>query len=887
MSKYPGGSRIGPAARASRAKKAAYPQTRRLGFESLEQRRLLSSVGLNAISNVTLPAGTSVLVALNGSDPTSGKTVNFGVTTSNPSDVTPTVMPRTNKSVEFSINGLGTMTFELFDNLTPKTATWIENLVDDGFYNGDYVYRAETGSFALIQGGNNPPQINSGADVNPWPSSFGSTTTIDEEFNPDLDYTSAGSLAMARTSTANTSSSEFFVTDGATRSLDYGYTLFGFQTVNQAITYNKQSTTVLQALDSMPTTANSQGIHYLNSPVKITSASIITDTQNGVLMLRAPKGVTGTFTVTVTAFDDGTNTPTTRTFTVNVVADTATGQTTNPWASDTPAAPTSIGFLPSGQGTSNYTTSNNSSTSKELQFLVSGATVGDLVTLYADGIAIGSITATSTSQVVSTNGSTTLLSGMHTFTATQTAQNVAVTDAGDSSLSESANVDSFSSPAVQLQVFTSLALTSTPATSAKVGQTYTYTVQTNAPSGDAFGVTPGSMPTGMQYNATTHTFTWTPTTNQANTSPTFSATVTDSLAHTVSIGPVNISVVPGLGVVQIPTNTSLGGNVTVSFSGNQVKVYNNIAKAVLSTLTFNSTDIVTIDCPAGQANTVSVALPNSSSAPLPQEVFVQGLSGSTNNQVTVVGTIGTNTFTLAGNTVTANGLATQIAAVQKLALNGSSGNSYYTLNSSSVPVSVIDTGGYNTLDFSHDTAGVHVNLGLNKGQAQSIAPWNTTLAIAGVINKLVGTAYADVLTGGPAATTEIVGGAGNDTITGGSGDNILLGGGGTDTITGGAGKNLIIGGSGNSNLYAQGTQNIIFAGTTNEDSNDQAVLNLLDQGSRLMYGYSARRLLASARNSTMLSSPTVSFQDVGAHDTIFGSGVNDWCVLGKYTTVKG
>jgi cyclophilin family peptidyl-prolyl cis-trans isomerase len=884
MSKYLGGSRIGSAARTTPTKKVVSPRTRRLGFESLEQRRLLSSVGLNAISNVTLPAGTSVLVALNGSDPTSGKTVNFGVTTSNPSDVTPTVMPRTNKSVEFNISGLGTMTFELFDNLTPKTATWIENLVNDGFYDGDYIYRAETSStFALIQGGNNPPQINSGADVNAWPSSFGSTTMIDEEFNPDLDYTSAGSLAMARTSTANTSSSEFFVTDGPTRSLDYGYTLFGFQTVDQTITYGGKSQTVLQALDSMPTTANSQGIDYLNSPVKITSASIITDTQNGVLMLRAPKGVTGTFTVTVTAFDDGTNTPTTRTFTVNVVADTATGQTTNPWASDTPTAPTSIAFQPSGQAASSYTTANNSTTSQELQFKVSGLTVGDLVTIYADGIAIGSGTATSTSQVFDTNGSTTLLSGTHTFTATQTAQSIAVTDAGDSSLSETANVDSLSSPAVQLQVYTSLAVTSTPATSASVGLTYTYAVKTNAPSGVTVTVTPGTMPAGMQYSAATQTFTWTPTDSQAKTSPAFSATVTDSLGHTASIGPLDISVSSG---IQIPLNTSLGGNVTLSFSGSQVEVYNNIAKAVLTTLPFKSTDTITIDCPAGQANSVSVDLPNSSSAPLPQEVLVQGLTGSTNNQATVVGSIGTNTFTLAGNTVTANGLAMQIAAVQKLELNGSSGNTYYTLNSSSVPVSVIDTGGYNTLDFSHDTAGVQVKLGLDKGQTQSIAPWNTTLAITGVINKLIGTAYADVLTGGPAATAEIVGGAGNDTITGGSGDNILIGGSGTDTITGGAGKNLIIGGSGNSNLYAEGTENIIFAGTTNEDTNDQALLDLLDQGSRLMYGYSARRLLASARNSTMLSSPTVSFQDVGAHDTIFGSGVNDWYVLGQHTTVK-
>ena len=36
----------------------------------------------------------------------------------------------------------------------------------------------------------------------------------------------------------------------------------------------------------MPT-ENPSGISYLDTPIKITSASIITDTQNGVLMLRA------------------------------------------------------------------------------------------------------------------------------------------------------------------------------------------------------------------------------------------------------------------------------------------------------------------------------------------------------------------------------------------------------------------------------------------------------------------------------------------------------------------------------------------------------------------------------------------------------------------------
>jgi cyclophilin family peptidyl-prolyl cis-trans isomerase len=850
---------------------------RSLRFEDLEQRRLLSTVGLNSISTVTLPAGTSVLVALNGSD--SGNAVKFGVTTSDPTKVAPILMPSTNKSVTFNVNGsgiVGSMTFQLFDNLTPTTTNHIETLVNDGFYNGDYIYRAQSGF--VVQGGNDPPQINGGAAVNTLPS--GVPSTIDEEFNPDLNYTTGGDLAMARTSSANSSSTEFFITEAAAQNpLDYAYTLYGFQTLNQAITVNGQATTVLQAIEAQPTESSS-GFSYLTTPIKITSASITTDTQNGVLMLRAPAGITGSYTVNVTAYDAAGDTPTTRSFTVNVVAPTVTGNTANPWASKTPAAPTQVVFQPqAGQG-STYTADNNSSASTKLQFQVSGTTAGYTVTIYANGVPIGTGTSSGGTITVTTDGSTKLFDGSYTITATQTDPNVTVADSGDGGTNETANVDSLMSPGIALQV--GLKVTSTPATTATVGQTYTYTVQTDAPSGDTVTVTPGSLPSGMTYTAATQTFTWTPAGNQQNTVSAFSATVSDSLGHTATIGPVSISI--GLAIA-IPTNASLGGNVTVSFSGSQYEVYDNIGKAVLTTLAFKSTDIITIDCPAGQANSVSIVLPSSTSAPVPQEVLVQGLSGSTNNQVTVVGTNGTNTVTVAGSTVTANGLKTMISTVQKLTLNGGSGNNDDVLNSSAVPLSIVETGGSNTLDFSNDTAGVTVNLGLNKGQAQSIAPWGTTLSISGAVNKLIGSAYADVLVGGPAATTEIVGGTGNDTITGGSGNNILMGGGGADTITGGPGKNLIIGGSGNSKLYAKGTEDIIFAGTTNIDSNDQALLNLLNQGSRVTYGYSARRLLASsASNTAIRSAPAVTFQDVGAHDTIFGSSVNDWFVLGKYGT---
>ena len=889
MSNHSRSGKIDSARQLRGVRKPVLSPTRRLAFENLESRRLLSSVGLNSISNITLPAGTSYLVALNGSDPTSGKTVNFQVTSSNPTQVTPVLMPQTNTNIQFNIANLGSMTFQLFDNLTPNTAAWIEKLVNAGFYNGDYIYRAETGSFALIQGGNNPPQINNGANVNPWPSSFGTKTTINEEFNPDLNYTAPGTLAMARESSPNTSSSEFFVTDGATRSLDYGYTLFGFQTGDHP--NNGSTTPVLQALDAETTTANSQGIHYLDTPVQITSASVITDTQDGVLMLRAPTGATGTFTVTVTAYD-GTNSPTTQTFTVTVAADT-TGNPTNPWTSNAPAAPTSVQFQPqSGQGTAASTTANNSSTSNELQFLVSGVASGNLVTLYADGVAIGSATANSTSVVVTTNGTTTLSFGSHTFTATQTVPNVTVTDSSDTSTSptsETAGVDSYASAGVQVQV--SFGATSSPSKSAEVGQPYTYVVETNAPSGDTVTVTPGTLPSGMQYDTTTQTFTWTPSGAQIHTSLAFSAALSDSEGNTASIGPINISVAPP--AIEISPNTTLGGSVTVTFYAGQVAVFDKIAGKVLESFALNPTDTVEVDCPPGQANRVQVVLPSDSTTTLPQSVLVKGLSGSTNNWVIVSATAGTNNFTVAGivagtTTVTADGLATQTSGVQTLTLTSGSGNDSFHLGSSGVPLGVADSGSNNTLDFSQDSGGVTVSLGLDQGQAQTITPWSTTLAITGVFNYLTGSNYADALTGGPAALTEIRGGLGNDTITGGSGNNILVGGGGTDTITGGQGKNLIVGGTGNSSLYAKGAGNIIFAGSTGQDSNDQALLSLMDQPSQVTYGYSVRRILASAASTrSQWASTAVAFEDTGATDKIFGSGADNWFLTGKNTTVEG
>ncbi|MHB1034819.1 MAG: Ig-like domain-containing protein [Pirellulales bacterium] len=70
--------------------------------------------------------------------------------------------------------------------------------------------------------------------------------------------------------------------------------------------------------------------------------------------------------------------------------------------------------------TDDLTNLDNSQGDKTLQFLVVGAISGATITLYADGVAIGSAVATGATTTVTTNGGFDLVDGTHAFTARQT-----------------------------------------------------------------------------------------------------------------------------------------------------------------------------------------------------------------------------------------------------------------------------------------------------------------------------------------------------------------------------------------------------------------------------------------------------------------------------------
>ena len=265
-------------------------------------------------------------------------------------------------------------------------------------------------------------------------------------------------------------------------------------------------------------------------------------------------------------------------------------------------------------------------------------------------------------------------------------------------------------------------------------------------------------------------------------------------------------------------------------------------------------------------------------------VFTAG-TGAPPDTLLVSGPGTGTTFNLTSTALVVAGLNTNYSGVGTIKLIGGAGNDHYTLTSSPANVVVSDSGGFDALDFSGDSAGVTVNFALTSGQAQKIAPWGKTLSILGTIEELVGSNYNDVLTGG-SVTNIIRGGGGNDLIRAGTGNAVLLGGSGNDTLYASNGACVLIAGSGTSTLYGGSGSNLLIGGTTSYDANDQALLAIVNQ-------LSVWRMTAVGRGRVSTGPVTGAYPlilgttvfDPGTKDVLVGgSGIN-WFLAGAHDTV--
>jgi hypothetical protein len=86
----------------------------------------------------------------------------------------------------------------------------------------------------------------------------------------------------------DTNNSQFFVTEGPTRFLDFNHSIFGLLVDGEA---------TREAISNVATNVPDRP----NSPVTIEQMEVFTDNRNGVLVLKAPEGASGTATITITA----------------------------------------------------------------------------------------------------------------------------------------------------------------------------------------------------------------------------------------------------------------------------------------------------------------------------------------------------------------------------------------------------------------------------------------------------------------------------------------------------------------------------------------------------------------------------------------------------------
>ena len=272
-------------------------------------------------TNITMPAGRTFQMPLTGSDP-DGLPLKFSARVSNQKALKTAMAPSSNRSLVFNVSGVdannqpftGNLVLQLFEDLTPHTTARIIDLVNSNFYNGLIFQRVIAGFVA--QGGG------SASDPN-----FSSGVTFDDEFVKTLIYDGFGQLGMANTGPNDSNDSQFFITDVdlsidnptnmSPQSLNFQQPIFGQLTSGFDVFSKIMSTPV------GPSQNNSSEISAPLSNVVINTATIISNSQDGVLRLTASATFTGVVNVAVSAANAG-NEVATQTLQVKIIPNTNT-----------------------------------------------------------------------------------------------------------------------------------------------------------------------------------------------------------------------------------------------------------------------------------------------------------------------------------------------------------------------------------------------------------------------------------------------------------------------------------------------------------------------------------------------------------------------------------
>lgn len=149
---------------------------------------------------------------------------------------------RTHVTMETS---LGTMEFELYDDVAPITAGNFKKLVEEGFYDGQRFHRVIKDF--MVQGGD--PLSKDVKNREMW-GTGGPGYEIEDEFGKGLKHDTKGLLSMAN-SGPDTGGSQFFITLIPTPWLDGKHAIFG---------HLIQGEDVLEKIGTVKTDSNDQPV---------------------------------------------------------------------------------------------------------------------------------------------------------------------------------------------------------------------------------------------------------------------------------------------------------------------------------------------------------------------------------------------------------------------------------------------------------------------------------------------------------------------------------------------------------------------------------------------------------------------------------------------------
>lgn len=265
------------------------PRNYRFGWSDLEGRLVMAAPVLDPIATQSVPVNKTLMVPVTATD-ADGDPLTYTVTSDN-GTVTATVR-NNHPYLKMTVAGYGDMIFQLFDDITPTAVQNITSLVNAGSYDGLTFHRIISGF--MSQGGD-PNGTGTGSLI---------SNKFSDEFSPDAIFSGDGQLAMAN-SGKDTNGSQFFITNGPQRFLDFNHDIFG-----QLV----RGFNVEKAINSASVDSNSKPI----SPVVISKMSIVTDITDNVLLLKSTGSGSTNFTVTVSDGHGGTSS---QTFTANCVAD--------------------------------------------------------------------------------------------------------------------------------------------------------------------------------------------------------------------------------------------------------------------------------------------------------------------------------------------------------------------------------------------------------------------------------------------------------------------------------------------------------------------------------------------------------------------------------------